>query len=181
MENELQDSLDYINKKTGKESGFSVPSNYFETLEDSFSIQLKEENFPKRKGFETPDSYFDNIEDIILAKVSSTKKEVKVISLKERVFKMIPMAAAASIILFIGLNSFIFNKTEENPFDKLADSDVENWISNNINLINDNDFALTYTDIDFDESEMIPNSISNDELENYLSNQDNISLILEND
>lgn len=181
MENEIQNSINYINKKTNGKSGFSVPSNYFKNVEDSFSIQLKEKNFIKTKGFETPDFYFDNLEDVILTKVLSTKKEVKVISLKERVFKIIPLVAAASIVLFIGLNSFIFNKTKENSFDNLADSDVENWITNHINLIEDTDIALTYTDIDFDESEFIPNSISNDELENYLSNQEDISLILEND
>ena len=181
MENELQNSINYINNKTSGKSGFSIPSNYFENLEDSFTIKLKEESFTKTKGFETPNSYFDNLEDAILTKVLSTKKEVNVISLKERIFKMIPLAAAASIVLFIGLNAFVFDKTAVNPFDTLADSDVENWISNHINLIHDTDIALTYTDIDFDESEMIPNSISNDELENYLSNQDNLSLILEND
>ena len=91
------------------------------------------------------------------------------------------MATAASIVLFIGLNSFVFNKAEENLFDKLEDIEVENWISNNINLINDNDFALTYNDIEFDALEIIPNSISNDDLENYLNNEENLSLILEND
>lgn len=181
MENGNQNSINYINKKTGGKSGFSVPSGYFETIEDSFTTKLKEKHFTKAKGFETPDSYFETIEDVILAKVSSTKKETKVISLKQRIFKMIPLAAAASIVLFIGLNTFIFNRTEANPFDQLADSEVENWVSNHINLIQDTDIALTYTDIDFDESELIPNSISHDELENYLSNQDNISLILEND
>ena len=94
--------------------------------------------------------------------------------------RFIPMAAAASLLLFIGVNSFFFNKSEENPFDKLSDSEVENWIANNINLINDSDFAITYSDIEFDEDLAIPNSISNDELENYLNDPENISLILEN-
>lgn len=173
--------FEFINKQVEGKNGFTVPTNYFDTVEDSFSTKLKEQIFVKTKGFEIPDSYFDKLEDTILSKVSSTEKEVKVITLKQRVFKLIPMVAAASVVLFIGLNSFMFNKTAEDLFDNLADSDVENWISNNINLISDNDLALTYNDIEFDDSETIPNSISTDELENYLSNQNNLSLILEND
>ncbi len=181
MKNELQNSIDFINKKTNDKSGFSVPSNYFETIEDSFTLKLKEENIVKENGFKTPDSYFDELENKILEQVTSTKKETKVISLKQRMLKLIPMAAAASVILFIGLNSFIFDKTDTLNFENLAENELENWIIDNINLINDNDFEIAYNDIDFDESEFVPNSISSDELENYLSNQDNISIILEND
>ena len=35
--------------------------------------------------------------------------------------------------------------------------------------------------LDFDESDIIPSSITHDDIENYLSNEENISLILEND
>jgi hypothetical protein len=157
-----------------------VPSNYFNTVESTFSTKQKENNFVKAKGFEIPDSYFNNLEDNILAKVPTTEKETPVISLKKRLSKLIPTAAAASIILFIGLNSFIFNNSEEDLFDKLSDSEIESWIANNINLINDSDFAITYADIGFDEDLVLPNSISNDELENYLNNTENISIILEN-
>jgi hypothetical protein len=176
MKDKLQRSEEYLNKKAGRSTGFSVPSNYFDTVESSFSTKQKENNFVKEKGFEVPDSYFNKLEDNILAKVSPTKKETPVISLKKR----LSIAAAASIILFIGLNSFIFNNSEEDPFNKLTDSEIESWIANNINLINDSDFAITYADIDFDEDLVLPNSISNDELENYLNDQEDISLTLEN-
>ncbi|MCI2227861.1 hypothetical protein MC378_01695 [Polaribacter sp. MSW13] len=181
MEKNLKNSIQFLNQKTGKTTGFSTPSNYFEEVENQFTTLLFEEKHAKKTVFKTPDNYFDTIDNEILAKVSSTKKEVKVISLKDRLLKFIPVAAAASVVLFIGLNSLVFNKTELSLFDQLDDNDVEQWVSNNINLINDNDIALTYTDIEFEDSEVIPNSISNDELENYLSNHEDISLILEND
>jgi hypothetical protein len=176
MKDKLQHSEEYLNKKTGGNPGFSVPSNYFDTVESSFSTKQKENNFVKAKGFEIPDSYFKKLEDNILAKVSTTKKETPVISLKKR----FSIAAAASIILFIGLNSLIFNNSEEDLFDKLSDSEIESWIANNSNLIHDSDFEITYADIDFDEDLVLANSISNDELENYLSDTENLSLILEN-
>ena len=180
MKDELQHSEEYLNKISGGSPGFSVPSNYFETVEASIRNLQKENKFVKAKGFEVPDSYFNKLEDNILAKVSPVKREAPVISLKKRIYKLIPIAAAASIILFIGLNSFIFNKSDEDPFNKLTDSEIENWIANNINLIHDSDFASTYTDIDFDEDLVVPNSISTDELENYLNDKEDIPLILEN-
>ena len=179
MENDIKNSEYFISTKIGKKTGFKTPSNYFNNLEDAIVAKVTEENFSKKNGFTVSDSYFNNLEENIIKKI--TKKETKIISFKERVLKLIPLATAASIILFIGLNSFIFNKNEENPFDKLADFEVENWISNNISLINDDDLALTYNDVEFDDFETIPNSISNEELENYLNNEENLSLILEND
>lgn len=181
MERDLKNSIDYINKKTSKETGFSIPKNYLNNFEDTIAIKLAEVNIPKEHCFETPKNYFNNLEDSILSKISIPKKEIKVISFKDRVLKMVPYAAAASVILFIGLNTSVFNKSEENIFDKLADSEVENWISNNIDLISSSDIALTYNDIEFDDLETIPNSITDDDLEDYLNNKDETSLILEND
>lgn len=180
MNYNIKNSIAYIHKKTGGKTGFSVPAGFFDKVENSLTRKLKEKALPKNNSFEVPKSYFDELENTILAKVALPKKEAKIISLKEKILKLVPMAAAASIVLFIGLNFFIFQNTKELTFDKLADAEVENWISKNINLINENDIAIVYSDIEFGDSEFIPNSITDDELENYLQNQENISLILEN-
>lgn len=179
MENKIKHSVDYIANKAGKQTSFTTPNNYFDNLEEAIAVKLSEENLPKNNGFTVPNNYFDNIESNILEKIST--KETKVISLKGRISKIIPYVAAASIALFIGINSYIFSSSETSIFDELADSEIENWISNHISSINETDFAIAYSDIEFDESEIIPNSISNDELENYLNDENNISLILEND
>lgn len=181
MNNNLEHSEEFIQNKVGLENGFSTPKNYFDGLENQVFATLSSEIIPKEHNFNVPIGYFETLEDTILAKVSSQEKIVKVISLKERVLKLIPVAAAASVLLFIGLNSLVFNTTETTIFDELNDTDVEYWISNNIDLIADNDITQTYTDFDFDDEEIIPNSISNDELENYLSNQEDLSLILEDE
>ena len=181
MENKIKNSEMYLNSVLGKENGFSVPKNYFNGIEEQFSSFLFVDKVSKKPPLSIPSSYFDTLEDTIIAKVSSEEKTVKVVSFKERVLKIIPFVAAASIVLFIGINSFNFNKNKENIFEKIADSDIENWISNNINLISDDDIDLAYNSVEFDYTETIPNSISNEELENYLSNQNDLSLILEND
>lgn len=181
METNLKNSENYLNSVSKKEPGFSTPENYFSDAEDRFSSFLSEEKIPKKTAFKTPDAYFENLENIILNKALTSEKEVKVISLKQRLLEFIPIAAAACIVLFLGLNAYTFNESENISFENLADNEIENWMTNNISLLSENDLAMTYTELDFDESDMILNSISNDELENYLSNQDNISLILEND
>ena len=81
----------------------------------------------------------------------------------------------------MGLNSYVFNDSEDISFENLADTEIENWLNNNISLIDENDLAMTYSELEFDASDMIPNSISSEELEDYLSHNENISLILEND
>jgi hypothetical protein len=65
MKDKLQHSEEYLNKKTGGNPGFSVPTNYFETVEASIRNLQKENNFVKAKGFEVPDSYFNKLEDNI--------------------------------------------------------------------------------------------------------------------
>ena len=105
MENELKNSVQYINNKVGKKTGFSAPTNYFDNLQDSIQAKIAEESFSKKSAFKVPENYFEDLENNVLGRISSEVKETKVISFKERVFKLIPIAAAASIILFIGLNS----------------------------------------------------------------------------
>ncbi|MEE9406581.1 MAG: hypothetical protein V3V28_00765 [Polaribacter sp.] len=180
METNIKNSENYLNSVSKKKSGFNAPENYFSDVEDRFSSFLYEDKIPKNITFKTPDAYFDNLENTVLNKALTTEKEVKVISLKQRILKLTPLAAAACIVFFLGLNSYVFNDTEDITFESLADNEIENWMNNNISLISENDLAITYSELEFDESDMTPNSISSDELEDYLSNDGNISLILEN-
>jgi hypothetical protein len=185
MNTTIKNSEDYLKSVLKKETGFNTPVNYFTGVENGFSIFLSEEKIPKKSAFKTPDTYFNSLEDVILAKTASTKKKLFILpnkkTYKQRILKFIPIAAAASLAIFIGLHSFVFNTKKNISFDDLADKEIENWIDNNINLINDDYLALTYSSIYFDGSDMIPNSITDNEIENYLNNEDNLSLILEND
>lgn len=181
MKTNSTNNEDFLKSVLKKKTGFKTPDNYFSDAENRFTSFLSEEKIPKKTGFKTPDNYFDNLENSILNKITIPKKEVKIISLKQRVFKIIPIAAAACVALFLSLNSFNFNTSKNISFDDLAENEVENWISNNLNLLSEEDFAYAYTNIDFDESDIIPSSITHDDIENYLSNEENISLILEND
>ncbi|WP_405606032.1 hypothetical protein [Polaribacter sp. Asnod1-A03] len=175
MENKIKNSEEYLNSILGKKSGFSVPKNYFDSIEDIIDIRIAEENLSKENGFNVPDAYFKNLEDNILAKVTvTTEKETKVVSLKTKLFKIIPFAAAASIILFIGLNSFIFNQTEELNLDSLSENDIENWLD--FNPMNTNDIALVLQEDILNENDFSFSSIEDETIEDYITSIDNSSL-----
>jgi hypothetical protein len=177
MENEIINSENYINNKVGQKTGFSAPSNYFDTLEDVIASKISEENLPKETAFKTPENYFSNLEDSILAQVTSKEKEVKVISFKDRILKFIPIAAAASVVLFISLNSFVFNADEEMTLDALSDNDIEYWLD--ANTLNTNDIAAILEDDILEENEFSLTDIKDESIEDYINSIDNTSLLNE--
>lgn len=177
MENELENSIAFINNKAGKESGFSVPSNYFDNLEENISVKILEESLDKENAFNVPESYFNNLEDNILGKINPKEKEIKVISLKSKVLKLIPYAAAASIALFIGLNSFVFNANEQITIDHITDNDLEYWIDSN--ALNTNDIAAILENEILEENEFTFTEIKDESIEDYIISIDNTSLLNE--
>jgi hypothetical protein len=181
MKTNKENSAAYLKSVLKKGTGFKTPENYFSGVENRFSSFLSEEKIPKKAGFNAPDRYFDNLENLILSKVSSTKKDTKIISFKDRVLKIVPFVAAASILLFIGLNSFVFEDSKNISLDDISENEVENWISYNINSLSEDDVMYAYTDINFSETDVFSSSINYGEIENYVIEEDNLYLILEND
>tara|TARA_R110002051_G_scaffold239209_1_gene299850 strand:- start:49 stop:588 length:540 start_codon:yes stop_codon:yes gene_type:complete len=177
MENELKHSIQYINNKVRKKTGFSAPTDYFDNLQDSIQAKLAEESFSKKSAFKVPENYFDTLENNVLGRISSEVKETKVISFKERIFKMIPIAAAASIILFIGLNSFVFNTSDEITLDSLSNNDIEYWLDTN--TFHSSDISTVYEDDILDENEFLFNELEDESIEDYISLLDDPSLLNE--
>ena len=177
MNTAQKNSENYINKKVDKKHGFKVPKNYFETVEDDFFVKLNESSFPKEAGFSIPKGYFDSLEDTILTKLETTKKPTKVISLRSKVIRFAPFAAAASILLFIGMNYFTFSPNTN--IDNIAITEVEKWVQNNINTINNDDLSIAFEASDFNETELISSSINNDEIEEYLQTVETSSILNE--
>jgi len=114
-----------------KSTGFSVPDYYFDNLETKVISKLKND---------IPNNYFEDVEKKILSKLSlDNPKKVKVVKLNPQFLKrLIPIVAAASVILFIGLN--FFNKTNTLNFDTLDASSISNWIE--LNSDNSNAYVL---------------------------------------
>lgn len=177
MENELENSIEFINKKAGSATGFSVPSNYFENLEEEINVNLVQDGFNKDIAFQVPGSYFNKLDETILKNISETEKERKVISLKNKVFKLIPYAAAACILLFVGLNSFVFNSNEQVSIDNISDIEIENWMD--INDINTSEIAVILEDEIIEEYEFSFTEIKDESIEEYINSIDNSSLLNE--
>lgn len=179
MDNNIQHSIDFITSKTGGKSGFSVPKNYFNGIEDNVFANISEENLPKKKSFDVPTNYFENLEDTILAKIASEEKstsikQVKVISLYNRVRRIIPYASVASILLFVSLYFFNNYKTTV-TIDDITVSDIENWYDNSYETINSEEIAMVLTDDDLNETDFITTTNDTD-LEIYLQNIDPVLL-----
>jgi hypothetical protein len=150
-----------------KETGFSVPKDYFKNFEDSILSEVKLNNAVSNTGFEVPDSYFENVEAQILKQVSQ-KNTSKVISLlNQRTLIYVSSIAAAVLLLF---NLSIFET--KSSWDSLDVETVENY------LINENigpyEIASTLEDIDFSEENFISQQVSANTIESYIL--DNIDI-----
>ena len=57
-----------------KKTGFEIPKNYFESVEDAVISELKAETLLKKgnkEAFNTPNNYFDSIEEIVITKLKA--------------------------------------------------------------------------------------------------------------
>lgn len=184
MEQEVKHSINYISQKTGGETGFSIPENYFDTLEDVIlSKTVIPQPSKENKSFNVPEHYFSTLEDNILSKVSlnekkATQKEAKVISFFNRLQKVIPYAAAASVLLFIG-TYFLYNYNSSIVFEDITITDVETWFDTGYGTTNNTEMAMVLEASDFDDTELFSVTLNNEAIENYLNTVDTNLLLNE--
>ncbi len=93
-----QEKLHNINN-----SGFKVPENYFDTLEDRLFTQAKLKASADSSGFTMPENYLNTLEDNILSQVSE-KETTKVIPLFSRKNLLYASSIAAAITLLFTLS-----------------------------------------------------------------------------
>ncbi|WP_347174581.1 hypothetical protein [Polaribacter uvawellassae] len=177
MDTKNKYSLEHIKSITQNKSGFSTPENYFDSVEDSVFSRITEQSFAKENTFTAPKDYFENFEDSLFTKINFPKKEVKVISLKSRLLQIIPAAAAASVLLFIGLNSFSF--TDTTTFESISSEELENWLDQS--YINNASSTVNFVDADFKDSNVLEEdtSINDEDILEYLNTIDNVTLLTE--
>ena len=192
-----------LNEIPREKGGFEVPKNYFESLEDGVLSKIIEENFQIKSssGFKTPENYLDSVENEVITKLKSevlqNKKadnippnyfnsvennvlnkinsERKIITLK-RVTKIVaPIAIAASLLLVFMLNS----TPKTTNFNSLDIAEIEQLIENGFVDIDTESLAIAFSDIDF-STDNLSATISDDEVLNYLYEEDLESIIYEN-
>lgn len=179
MKKYIKNRVKFIDKKTGRNSGFSVPTNYFEDLEDAIFAKITTPELSKETGFKTPKNYFSDVENTILEKISEKETQSKVIDFKARILKIVPYFAAASIVLLITFNSLIFNKKETITFDSLSKNDIENWFDSN--TLSSTDIAAVLGDDFLEMNDFSFSKLKTENLENYLNEIDNQLLLDEKD
>lgn len=179
MKTDLKNSIDFLNKKTGRNSGFIVPSNYFSELDNDIFAKISTTSFSNETGFKTPDNYFNSLENKILDTILIEQKKPKVISLPRRVSKIAPYLAAASIALILTFNLLFFNKSNVFSFDSISEIDIENWIETN--SFTTNELATNLGDEILDLNDFSFADFKTETLDYYLTTIDTQELLNEID
>lgn len=173
MSIEADNNINSFFPNSEKNIGYTTPDNYFEEVEDDIFMKLSESNFTKQIDFTTPEGYFDKIEDEIFTKIKSSKKG-KVITMSNRLWKIIPLAVAACLLLFFGV---YFLDKEQTSNNTLLASDIEEWFDDSLEFSTNSELALILEgDLEFNDNEIV---FQDDAIENYFDNISDIDLLNE--
>ena len=144
-----------------KETGFKVPDDYFNTLEDVTLSEIKLKKMSSDSGFKLPEDYFNTLEATITNKIS-TKAPTKVIPLfRKRILIYISSTAAVVLLLF---NLSIFKNKP--TFESLDFETVENYIMNE--NIGSYEIAALLSEEDLLEEYFIEYQIEEETIEAYI-------------
>ncbi|MEE9349559.1 MAG: hypothetical protein V3U80_05885, partial [Flavobacteriaceae bacterium] len=142
--------------------GFKTPENYFDTI--TTKLIQKSSHINNKEGFKVPNDYFTTVEDSILNQKSDKKSIVKVLSLNYRIlYKIIPIGIAASFLIFMSLHYFT---SIDRSFNKLTNTEMNSWLDENIDIVNEYSLLDTFDDVDIDELA----HFNDNELINYIEN-----------
>ena len=125
------------------------------------------------------ESEVEILEDKIISKVVvSTEKETKVISLRQRMLKIVPAAIAASFALLISISYFNKTNTEIN-FDNLAHSEIETWFLENSSSLTSEDIATFIPMENININDFAYTNIDDEVIEDYIIYNENTTLLNE--
>lgn len=138
-------------------SGFTSPTDYFDTLSDKIFEKLNGEldttMLPKTTGFVVPENYFETNEQNLLSKIKQPK--VKVISLKATLYKVSGIAA----ILLLTIVSPMFYNSIETKNNELAEMNYLEMHSDDLGIYEVGSM-LDNEDLSELENELIYNNLN---------------------
>jgi hypothetical protein len=165
----MKENSNNTNKLTNSilpvETGFVVAKDYFDSIEDSLSLNLIEESLPNNEGFTVPENYFNTIDDRIILKGRKTSKG-KLINLKKPFKFLIPVAASITVFLFAGI---YFSSTE---MIEISREEATLWFDTNSNSISKDEIIAIYEDINFNDVDLFEDVINEKNLEMYININD---------
>ncbi|MFI1743741.1 hypothetical protein [Thalassobellus sediminis] len=144
------------------ETGFKVPKDYFDTLEDAILSNIKLKELSSDSGFKTPKDYFKTLEDRIIEK-TSTKETPKVISLFNRRNLVYLSGVAAAVLLLFNLSTF--NNTT--TWASLDTETVEEYMISG-DLLDSYEIASLLTTEELSDANFIETNFNENNIESYL-------------
>jgi hypothetical protein len=162
-------------EKFSKRNNFNVPNDYFNEVEDIVVAKLKAEAIQKNDATIIPDNYFDKIEDKVFNKLKSEKKS-KVITLKKFTKFIAPIAIAASLLLLVYLNT----TSKKYTFDSISTAAIESYFENGGNDVDVLSIASLYTEDELKNEEIFDSTVTDSVVVNYLSEENLEEIIYEN-
>ena len=154
--------------------GFSVPKDYFESLDESLLNIINEEKLKELSsdsGFEIPKNYFDEL-GIRLEKHLHSNKKSRVINLFDDKILRYATGVAAAIVILMALTL-----TNSKPsFDNLENETVENFVIDED--ISSYEIASLLSEDQLDEEVFISHDLNEENLENYLLNTSDIEALI---
>ncbi|VAV84789.1 hypothetical protein MNBD_BACTEROID02-476 [hydrothermal vent metagenome] len=160
-----------------KNTGFKVPKDYFNTLEDTILSKIKAESILKNidsPGFEMPNGYLDTLEDTVFNTLPK-KENSKVISLFSKKNLIYISGVAAAIVIMFG---FFWNNTNASEME-LDYEMVESYlIDQNISSY-EIASLLTEEELSNIDSEIMNEAFNDEGMEDYLLENVNFEDIIE--
>jgi len=179
----LKDIAPTLYKLKTKGSGYALPNDYFSHVEDTVLFALKAGKIDVFKNkTSVPENYFETFEDRVFNKLNknkTVKKPSKLIFLRKQIItKFVPIAVAASFILFFAINYFGNNKISINT---ISPTTVDSWINEDLIPLNSYEIASVYTDVNLDDTNSFE-LLNKNQISNYFNDNDTDieDLILEN-
>jgi len=158
-------------------SGLKVPEDYFGSFENQLMEKLNSDNSESsiltdslKTGLITPNKYFENVEDTILEKTIKANQETKIIPLfsQKNVLFIAGIAAMIAIIISVSINK----GNDPFNFDTIDVADIQEYFDEGNVEFSDTEIAeLLDEEASFIDT-FNDDEISDEELENYLSDEE---------
>jgi hypothetical protein len=153
--------------KAGKEMPHEVPQGYFEQLADDILFEVNKPSV----AFTVPEGYFEALPAEILAKVKQADRKPMTIPIGIRIWKNVRWAAAAVLILGIGLGVYrsywyepAFNVQEE--LASVSQEVIDEYVQLHIDEFDMETIATGTEPFDIKPA---TNHLSSEEIENYIN------------
>ncbi|TDN83078.1 hypothetical protein DET49_12248 [Salegentibacter sp. 24] len=148
-------------------TGFTIPSSYFEGLQDELvdMVKLSESLEDKKStGFRVPVGYFDGLEDEFLEKAIKKEPKIRTLFSKEVFF----YAASIAAIVIAFASTFYINPQAQTSWKTVELSAMENYIDNNDMGFSTGEMSQYFFEQGFVVDDTNLNQVDAETMKNYL-------------